>query len=100
MRILSIVVSNYRQYKALKLDFNKPSKNGYDLNVLVGKNGFGKTNLANALCWCLWNKEPDLALKDKNSGKPIYNLGAMEDAKGAGRKSLEVSVSPKFQTAG
>lgn len=96
MRILSIVVSNYRQYKALKLDFNKPSKNGYDLNVLVGKNGFGKTNLANALCWCLWNKEPDLALKDKNSGKPIYNLGAMEDAKGAGRKSLEVSVSVKI----
>lgn len=96
MRILSIVVSNYRQYKALKLDFNKPSKNGYDLNVLVGKNGFGKTNLANALCWCLWNKEPDLALKDKNSGKPIYNLGAMEDAKGAGRKSLEVSVCVKI----
>lgn len=96
MRISSIVISNYRQYRALKLDLEKPSKEGYDLNVLVGKNGFGKTNLANALCWCLWNKEPDLALKEKNTGKPIFNLSAMQDVKEAGKKGLEVSVSVKI----
>ncbi len=96
MRIVSIVIKNYRQYKDLKLEFDKPpKKGGYDLNVFVGKNGFGKTNLANAICWCLWEKEPDLALKDKNSGKPIFNLSAMEDCKDNGRGSLEVSVAMK-----
>ena len=96
MRIISIVIKNYRQYRDLKLDFEAPpKKGGCDLNVFVGKNGYGKTNLANAVCWCLWEKEPDLALKDKNSGKPMYNLSAMEACTAAGGNSLEVSVAMK-----
>lgn len=93
MRIVSIAISNYRQYRELKLDFVKPGKDGFDLNVLIGKNGFGKTNLANALCWCLWNREPDLALKEKNSGRPIYNLAAMEEVQAKHKLFLEVSVA-------
>ncbi|MCQ2367773.1 MAG: AAA family ATPase [Kiritimatiellae bacterium] len=96
MRIQSIVIENYRQYRSLRLDLEKPNKDGYDLNVLVGKNGFGKTNLANAFCWCLWEKEPDLALKDKNAGKPLYNVLAMNECKASGKKYLEVSVSVKI----
>lgn len=93
MRILAIVIKDYRQYRNLRLEFPKPQKDGYDLNVLVGKNGFGKTNLANALCWCLWEREPDLALKEKNTGKPIYNLVSMEEVKSKKKSGLEVSVS-------
>lgn len=96
MRILSIVIKNYRQYRDLKLEFGKPPKGAYNLNVLVGKNGFGKTNLANALCWSLWEKEPDLALKDKNAGKPIYNLAAMEDCRSQRKSGLDVTVSVKI----
>ena len=97
MRIMSIAIKNYRQYKELHLDFDRPAKRGgCDLNVLVGRNGFGKTNLANAFCWCLWSKEPDLALKDKNSGKPKCNLEALQDCKSEGKSGLEVQVAVKI----
>ena len=38
MKITSLKVNNFRNYKKLVLDFN-PSK-----NIIIGKNGMGKTN--------------------------------------------------------
>jgi len=60
MRIKKIILTNYRQYKGkqeISLGFEK-NKN---INIVVGVNGAGKTNLLNALTWCLYGKEENLA---------------------------------------
>jgi hypothetical protein len=92
MRILSVAIKNYRQYKNLKIDFLDPKKN-HDLIVFIGQNSFGKTNFANAICWCLWEKEPDLALKEKTAGKPICNVDALQECQKNGQPFVEVEVS-------
>jgi DNA sulfur modification protein DndD len=59
MRIDKIVLNNYRQFRDVEIDFsNKTSK---DLHYILGQNGTGKTNLLNAISWCLYNSEPHLS---------------------------------------
>ena len=43
MKITSLKINNFRNYKKLVLDFN-PSK-----NIIIGKNGMGKTNIVEAI---------------------------------------------------
>ena len=60
MRIKKIILTNYRQYKGrqeISFGFGK-NKN---INIIVGVNGSGKTNLLNALTWCLYGREEHLA---------------------------------------
>jgi len=52
MRIDRLVLKNYRQFRNIELPFNKNSYN--DLHVIVGRNGTGKTNILNAINWCLY----------------------------------------------
>lgn len=59
MRINKIRLKNYRQHKDLQITFDK--KNEYDLYVFIGLNGIGKTNLLNAINWCLYGDEPHLS---------------------------------------
>ena len=58
MRITNIDITNYRQYKSLSFAF--PSSNDSDIHIIVAQNGIGKTNLLNAITWCLYGKEPHL----------------------------------------
>lgn len=60
MRIKKIILNNYRQFKNIEINFNKNSEN--DLYIIIGKNGTGKTNILNALNWCLYNDEPHLSM--------------------------------------
>ena len=46
MRIENIEIYNYRSVKEIKLTFND------DVNVLVGPNGCGKTNILDAINTC------------------------------------------------
>ncbi|MDH7511243.1 MAG: AAA family ATPase [Methanolinea sp.] len=69
MRLKSIYLHNYRQYKEVKVDF--PSSRENDLFIFIGKNGTGKTNFLNAINWCLYNDEPHLSLDSE--GLPILN---------------------------
>lgn len=96
MRIKSLKMSQYRQYRDCELNFEKPSRRGFDLNVLVGLNGAGKTNIANAICWCLWDVEPDLALHGKNTGKGRLNDKTRIRLKELGRSTGEVYVELKI----
>ena len=71
MIIESIKIENFRQYKGpidLKFSLDK-NKN---FTIIRGTNGAGKTNLLNAITWCLYDDE--LHKPDKVSGGPIYNL--------------------------
>jgi len=69
LRIESINISNYRQYVEEKFKFNK--KGAHDLHIIIGANGIGKTNLLNAITWCLYEQEPHLAIKSK--ALPVVN---------------------------
>lgn len=58
MRFNSIILKNYRQYRDVTLAFPKIKKT--DLHMIVASNGVGKTNLMNAINWCLYGDEPHL----------------------------------------
>ena len=51
MRIERILIKNYRQYA--KVDISFPKKET-DLNIIVGRNGVGKTTFLNVINWCLY----------------------------------------------
>lgn len=89
MRFSRIVIRNYRQYRSIDLDF--PSDPNHDLHVLVATNGVGKSNLLNAINWCLYGDEPHL--NDDSTAMPICNVAAIEDAKESGIPSIEIKVS-------
>ena len=90
MRFSSISIRNYRQYKALDLEF---SRGPHDLTVIIGDNGTGKTNLLNAFTWCLYGTEPHLGSKDK-TGEPRLNKEVLLEAyhKGIGIEDVSVSI--------
>ncbi|MDP4152572.1 MAG: AAA family ATPase [Bacillota bacterium] len=88
MRFDSIVISNYRQYKAINISF--PRSKCTDLHVIVASNGIGKTNMLNAINWCLYGDEPHLG--DKDDSLTICNHAALVEAREKGEKSAIVSV--------
>lgn len=88
MRFEKIVISNYRQYESLTLEFPKTTES--DLHVVIASNGIGKTNLLNAIDWCLYGEETHLG--DKDESLSICNLNAIDYAKEKGLSYAIVSV--------
>ena len=69
MRIEKIKLRNYRQFRQIDISFQK--RQDTDLNYIIGTNGTGKTNLLNAINWCLYSDEPHLS---RDSGQqPLLN---------------------------
>lgn len=95
MRIESIEIHNYRQYKNLSLTF--PKRTDFDLHVIIGANGVGKTNLLNALNWCFYDDEPHY-VGSKDEKLPIANLKALSEAKEEGKNTVNVSVAITLST--
>jgi|GEM_PF-2741090 len=58
-----IKIHNFRQYRDVDLSFNQKKGNYF----FVGKNGIGKSNFMNAICWCLYGKVPFRSDSDKHS---------------------------------
>jgi len=73
VRIERIDLKNYRQFRNVCVDFGKSAKE--DLHVIVADNGTGKTNLLNAINWCLYGNEPHLS-KDSQQ-LPRLNLNTL-----------------------
>ena len=70
MRIESIEIQNFRQFRNLSFKF--PHSNGEnDLHIIFANNGVGKTNVLNAITWCLYDTE--MHLGDKNTAIAILN---------------------------
>ena len=72
MIIESIKIQNFRQYKGpmtveFSLDKNK------NFTIIRGTNGAGKTNLLNALTWCLYGEELH-KVDTSSTGGLKYNL--------------------------
>lgn len=89
MRIESIIIRNMRQLKDLSLRFNLGhSKN--DLHIILAENGVGKTNIVNAITWCLYNKETHL--RDEETALPILNNQVIEELREQGGGTAKVFV--------
>lgn len=70
MRIENIEIQNFRQYRNLSFKF--PTVSGQnDLHIIYAKNGVGKTNVLNAITWCLYDTE--MHLGDKCTANAILN---------------------------
>lgn len=88
MRFEAIEIRNFRQYKSLNFNFKRNST--YDLHIIEGSNGMGKTNILNAIAWCLYGDEPHLG--DQSRSLPKLNLDAKEQAMRLGQEFCTVSV--------
>lgn len=88
MKIDKIILKNYRQFKDAEISFNKKSQ--FDLHIIIGKNGTGKTNILSAINWCLYGDEPNLS-KDSRQ-LPLLNLKSMEEGEFGEDKEIMVEV--------
>ncbi len=88
MRVEKLALKNYRQFKEIEVTFPKTTPN--DLHVVIGRNGTGKTNILNAINWCLYGEEPHLA-KDSQA-LPILNLDAIAGAEEGEDKTVVAEV--------
>ena len=77
MKLLRLEVENFRQYRD-KVTINFSLDDEKNMNIIQGVNGAGKTNLMNALTWCLYGTEENLS---KYAGKrlPIVNDAALRE---------------------
>jgi DNA sulfur modification protein DndD len=93
MRIENILLKNYRQFKNVEIILPRKSEN--DLHIIIGKNGTGKTNLLNAINWCLYGDEPHLSKDSKQL--PILNLNSIEETEDGEEKDVVVIVQVKTE---
>lgn len=90
MRIESIEILNFRQYRKEKFEFPK-IKGKKDIHVIIGENGEGKTNILNALTWCLYGEE--LHLGDKNTAINKINSQYVQELRNHSQKNGETKVT-------
>lgn len=99
MRIESIKISNLRQLRDLELRFtnnNCENTDKNDIHIILAENGVGKTNILNAITWCLYNQE--LHLRDRNNALPIVNNQIVEETRKFGGGQVDVSVNIVLST--
>ena len=97
MRIESIEIKNFRQLKNLKIEFPKKNKSKQnDLHIIMGNNGVGKTNILNAITWCLYNDEMHLGDQDTASYRindsEVMNLRNRKENNGTVSVTLKIST--------
>ena len=90
MRIESIEIQNFRQYRKEKFTFPR-IKGKKDIHVIIGENGEGKTNILNALTWCLYGEE--LHLGDKNTAINKINSQYVQELRSHSQKNGETKVT-------
>lgn len=74
MRLQSLTMRNFRQYKKVDMAFPKSKQ---DLHILKGDNGVGKTTFLNAINWCLYGDEPHAF--DQDTAADVLNVTANAD---------------------
>jgi len=91
MRINKIELLNYRQHRKCEFCFDRKTGEK-DLHIFVADNTVGKTNILNAISWCLYAKEPHL----QNESAAICRLNSAEQekikAQGGGTGDLMVKI--------
>jgi DNA sulfur modification protein DndD len=95
--IESIELFNYRQFKGehiLKFHYN-PDKN---VSIILGRNGAGKSNILNAITWCLYGIEVHADKKEYNTtDMPIVNATVISELNTGEKASAEVKITLQTQ---
>jgi len=92
VNILSLELENYRQYKGKqKIEFSSDSSKNF--TIFVGANGAGKTNLLNAVTWCLYDREEHLAQTPREMMMNIVNEKVLSDLPAGGKATAKVRIS-------
>jgi len=71
MKFDYIKLTNYRQYRATNVDMSLITEDK-NFIIIIGTTGAGKTNLLNAITWCLYGMEYNI--RDKDKALPLINL--------------------------
>ena len=88
LQIRSLRIKNYRQYYGEQtIDL---SSNGSNINIIQGGNGEGKSNILNAISYCLYMKEPHL--KPISPQLPVINIRAINEAKVGDQILMEIEL--------
>ena len=74
-QISSLKIENFRQYRDADIKFSRDPKKAF--TVLRGGNGAGKTNIMNAITWCLYGTEQHVGSSEKEL--PIVNIKALKE---------------------
>lgn len=86
--IKKIEIANYRQFVKQAVDFS--TDKGKNIIIIEGKNGFGKSNIFNAITWCFFGIEEHLKPDDRSL--PICNTKLFKDLKTNGAIKTSVKV--------
>ena len=84
MRFESIKIHNFRQYRDLTFNFSHNGAN--DIHLIIATNGTGKTNLLNAINWCLYGDEPHVSGaaaegEEKADKLPLANIRSLGECR-------------------
>jgi len=90
VNIKSIELQNYRQFKEAKVEFSQDKDRPF--TIIEGKNGFGKSNLLNALTWCFYGVEEHLKHAKEEESEPIVNTREINSLKDGERTKAKVTV--------
>lgn len=88
MRIERIQLKNYRQYRDTEVLLSR-GKRG-DLHLIIGENGTGKSNLLNAVNWCLYGSEP--SLQHESPAMPLLNVAVKAQTADGALADVEVAI--------
>lgn len=73
--ISSLEIKNFRQYREAQIVFSHDPEKMF--TVIRGANGAGKTNIMNAITWCLYGTEKHLGSDERDM--PIVNTNALNE---------------------
>ncbi len=92
MKILTLEIENYRQYRGKqKIEFSADDSKNF--TIFVGANGAGKTNLLNAITWCLYDREEHLARTPREMMMNIVNEQVLNALPVGGKATARVRIS-------
>jgi len=95
IRFLKIKIQNFRQYYGVnEIDF-VDRNTGF--TIIFGKNGEGKSNILNAINWCLYETEPHGVKESSSSGEevekmPIINGRYIKELKNETKAEISVDL--------
>ncbi len=76
MKIFEVIIENYRQYKDCNtIIFSHDQEKNF--TIIQGDNGCGKSNLMNAINWCLYGDE--MFKSENNEGREIINELSLQE---------------------
>lgn len=90
LSIRNITIKNFRLFKNISLSFDDDR----GLFLFIGKNGTGKSNFLNAICWCLYEEQPFKFHDDEKNllNEEAFAKNQFDEAK----VTIEIEMDNKF----